>query len=74
MYQKKVPAEMKLALVEQYKRGEGSLVSLARTAGVTHQAFQVWLSNYDIFVPDVFFTRNSLAYSAELKEAAVCDY
>ena len=74
MYQKKIPAETKLALVEQYKCGKASIVSLARAAGVTHQAFQVWLRNYDVFGPEVFFARHNLGYSAELKENAVRDY
>ena len=74
MSKKRLPAEMKVALVEQYKRGEGSIATLAKAAGVGPSVFGAWLRNYDSCGPEVFFNRHHQRYSTEFKESAVRDY
>ena len=74
MSRKKIPAETKIALIEQYKRSEGSIAFLAGTINIHPESFRAWMRNYEACGADVFSSRHYQRYSSELKEAAVRDY
>ena len=65
----------KLEAVEKYKRGEGSLGSIAREYGVKKCSFQQWLANYEAMGPSGLATvHTNSKYSSEIKNAAVKAY
>lgn len=65
----------KLEAVEKYKRGEGSLGSIAREYGVTKASFGQWLANYEAMGPaGLAGVPTNNRYSVELKTAAVEAY
>ena len=74
MYREKVSAEVKIALVKRYMRGEGSIAVLSKSVGVSSEAFRTWLRNYESNGTGVFFEQRWRRYSAALKESAVRDY
>ena len=51
MHRKKIAPETRVRYVEMYKRGEGSGMALARTAGVALASFQQWVRNYEVYGP-----------------------
>ena len=73
MRRKKIAPETKVRYVEMYKRGEGSGMALARTAGVALASFQQWVRNYEVYGPKAY-TKGYQHYSKDLKESAVRDY
>jgi transposase len=72
---KGVSLENKLAAVEQYKRGEGSLKSIAKKHGVHISSFRQWLTNYDAMgASGLTAIQTNSSYSADFKTQAVEAY
>lgn len=70
-----ISSDKKIEAVKKYKRGEGSLRSIAREYGVNKASFEQWLANYEAMGPSGLtssLTNNK--YSVELKTAAVEAY
>ena len=74
MSRKKISAEIKIALIERYKRGEGSIAFLAETVGVSCTSFRAWLRNYNSCGVAAFYWNHHKRYSADFKETVVRDY
>lgn len=67
--------DKKLEAVEKYKRGEGSLDSVACEYGVKSSSFRQWLANYEAMGPSgLAAVHTNTKYSSELKNAAVEAY
>lgn len=65
----------KIEAVEKYKRGVGSLQSIAEEYGVTKKSVQRWIANYEAFGPSEMEAGSTNGYySTELKTAAVQEY
>lgn len=75
MGRKGVSLEIKLAAVEKYKRGEGSLKSIAQEYGFSISSFRQWLTNYDAMgASGLTEIHTNSSYSAEFKMQAVEAY
>ena len=75
MGRKGVSLEIKLTAVEQYKRGEGSLKSIAQKYGIDKSSLRQWLTNYEAMgATGLTAIRINNSYSAELKTQAVEAY
>ncbi len=67
--------DSKLEAVEKYKRGEGSLESIAREYGVHKASFQQWIANYEAMGPSgLASVHTNSKYNRELKIEAVEAY
>ena len=73
MYRRTISPEEKVAFIEKYRSGEGSIASISRAAGVKEVSFREWLKNYDVYGLRAFQDRHQ-RYSSELKETAVLEY
>ncbi|MGG1664634.1 transposase [Brevibacillus sp. NRS-1366] len=71
----KIAGRVKVAAIEKYLRGEGSLNHLASTLDVAFSSMKQWLQTYQSLGPDgLLSTSKNRSYSAELKLSAVEDY
>jgi transposase-like protein len=67
--------EQKMAAIEKYQRGEGSIESIARENGVHARSLKQWVSNYEAMGPSgIASGKTNSKYSAELKTTAVESY
>ena len=75
MRRSKISFEQKKNAIEKYKRGEGSLDSIARENGVAQSSIRRWLANHEA-MGSAGLAANSTnsSYSAEHKRAAVEAY
>jgi len=70
-----VSYEKKLEAVEKYKRGKGSLESIAKEYGVAQSSMRRWLANYEAMGSAGLAPKSTnSSYSAEHKRAAVEGY
>ena len=70
-----VSYEKKLEAVEKYKRGKGSLESIAKEYGVAQSGMRRWLANYEAMGAAGLAPKSTnSSYSAEHKRAAVEGY
>ncbi|KZE39312.1 hypothetical protein AV540_03795 [Brevibacillus parabrevis] len=68
----KIAGPEKIAAIEKYLCGEGSLNHLASTLDVTFSSMKQWLQTYQSLGPDgLLSTSKNRTYSAELKLSAV---
>ena len=70
---KRAPEEI-IHSVERYQRGETSQGAEAKRLGVSRQAFQDWVREYETFGGNGFRRAGRQQYSKELKLAAVQAY
>lgn len=74
-YKAKISGTEKIATIEKYLRGEGSLRYLANLLDVTHQSIQQWLQTYQSLGPNALLnTSLNTTYSTELKTLIAKDY
>jgi len=74
-YKAKISGTEKIATIEKYLRGEGSLRHLANLLDVTHQSIQQWLQTYQSLGPNALLnTSPNTTYSTELKTLIAKDY
>ena len=70
-----VSYENKLEAVEKYKRGKGSLESIAKEYGVAQSSIRRWLANYEAMDSvGLTLTSTNSSYSPDRKRAAVEAY
>lgn len=71
----KISGAERIVAIEKYIRGEDSLNHIATQLGVSYKAIKQWLQTYQSLGPDGLVpTSKNIAYSSELKAAAVKDY
>ncbi|OEH85551.1 transposase, partial [Desulfuribacillus stibiiarsenatis] len=74
-HKSKISGTEKIAAVEKYLRGEGSLRRLASMLDVTFASINQWRQTYLSLGPDgLLNTSKNSVYSAEFKTSAVRDY
>jgi transposase len=75
MGRKGASLEIKLAAVEKYIRGEGSLKRIAQEYGFSISSLRQWLTNYDAMgISGLTEIATNSSYSAEFKTQAVESY
>jgi len=71
----RIPGSDKIAAIEKYLKGEDSLNHTAVLLGVPYSSVKQWLQTYQSLGPSgLLNTSKNIAYSAELKVAAVEEY
>lgn len=71
----KYSAEQKIAIVEEYLRGEGSYPFLEKKYGIHSSIIAEWVIRYEVGGPLVFLSsEHNMSYSEEFKLKAVQAY
>lgn len=75
MGRSRIDWNIKIEAVEKYKRGEGTLASIAQEYGVKKSSIRRWILNYESMGPSGLAPQASnRRYTLELKTAAVEEY
>lgn len=71
----KISGPERIAAIEKYLRGEGSLSHLAKLLNINLESIRQWLRTYQSLGPNgLLHTSQNAVYSVELKKTAVKDY